>query len=154
MPLTVTGASPSRGSTAGGLAVTISGTGFSTTASDNTVSFGGIPCTVTAATQTSLTCVTGPNPSAGSSAASGALVASALPSAAPATFASVTFSYDPAVTDALASINTTRGSTAGCTPLLISGTFLGAQADYTIRMGSGGATCSITSFNATTITCT
>lgn len=73
-----------------------------------------------------------------------ALVAPQLPAS---------FRYDPAVTDVVTSVNASRGSTAGTTPLLFTGHFGGQQQDYIITLGLGGAACNISSFSATAITC-
>ena len=48
----VTSVGPTRGSTAGGTAVVISGTGFGTVQADVSVSIAGVACTVTAVTNT------------------------------------------------------------------------------------------------------
>ncbi|XP_069115224.1 fibrocystin-L-like [Argopecten irradians] len=57
---TVTGISPGTG--IAGTAATITGTGFSVTASDNSVIIGGVACVATAATSTSITCTIGNGP--------------------------------------------------------------------------------------------
>ena len=46
---------PNNGTTAGGTTVTITGSGFSATKSGDTVKFGSVAATVTAASTTSLT---------------------------------------------------------------------------------------------------
>lgn len=124
VPLSVTSVTPSQGSLGGGLLVSLVGTGFATTlTADNAVSFGGVTCAVVSASQTGLTCVTGAH--VATSPVALALSASSTPGVAPTAFASVTFTYSPALTDTITAINTTRGSTAGGTPLLITGTFAG-----------------------------
>ncbi|XP_048575327.1 fibrocystin-L-like isoform X2 [Nematostella vectensis] len=55
----ITSVSPSRGGTGGGVTLTISGSGFSTTPSGNKVTIDGTVCTVNSATATTITCVTG-----------------------------------------------------------------------------------------------
>jgi len=45
-----------------GTAITITGTGFSSITSDNTVTMGGVDCSVTAVTTTSITCDVGNGP--------------------------------------------------------------------------------------------
>ena len=64
-PPTVTGVSPAAGTVLGGASVVVTGTNFSTTLADNSVTFGTSTATVTAATATQLT-VTTPAGSAGS----------------------------------------------------------------------------------------
>lgn len=51
--------SPSRGGTGGGVVVTIKGSGFSTTQSDNKVTIDGTACAVTSASETEIQCKTG-----------------------------------------------------------------------------------------------
>merc|ERR1719199_1685349 len=53
---TVTGIDVASGSYGGGLSVTLSGTGFNSEATDNSVTICGEPCPVTAASPTSVTC--------------------------------------------------------------------------------------------------
>ena len=50
VPLQVSAISPSSGGLGGGLAVTLTGSGFSLTPSDNSITFGSIPCTVLSVT--------------------------------------------------------------------------------------------------------
>ncbi|XP_052286416.1 fibrocystin-L-like [Dreissena polymorpha] len=59
---TVTGASPSSGTSALSTALTVTGTGFIPTAGKNKVTIVGIECTVTMATATSITCNVGNGP--------------------------------------------------------------------------------------------
>lgn len=56
MNATVTGVSPSEGSTAGGVLITINGRGFDATAAATVVAIGGAPCSVTSVTNTAITC--------------------------------------------------------------------------------------------------
>lgn len=60
----VSGISPTRGSTAGGTAVTITGSNFGATAADTTVTLAGVPCTnVVVVSSTTITCTSGdPSP--------------------------------------------------------------------------------------------
>ena len=58
----VTGISPRYGTYKGGETVTFTGTGFSTTTSEATVTIDGITCTVTSATSTQIQCTTGARP--------------------------------------------------------------------------------------------
>jgi len=62
LPLTVASIDAASGSTAGGLAVTIAGSGFAADAASVGVLFGDVPCTVTAASRTAVTCTVGPLP--------------------------------------------------------------------------------------------
>ena len=57
---TLTGVSPSTGSRAGGLEVTVVGTGFDVDPQQNRVSIGGAACSISAATTTQLLCVIDP----------------------------------------------------------------------------------------------
>ena len=61
VPLTISSALALTGSTGGGLAITIAGSGFSTRLADNTVVIDTAPCVVTAATASQLVCVTSPH---------------------------------------------------------------------------------------------
>ena len=161
VPLVVTTVSPSVGSMAGGLTVTITGTGFSANPSDKSVAFGTVPCTIVSSSPSSLVCITGALKSGASAAA--VTVAASLPlniatlpdQQAPTAVPSFAFTYDPTLTDVVTAVNTTRGSTAGGTPLLIQGSFGGSAADYSVLIGDVGvgANCSIVDFTSTAITC-
>jgi hypothetical protein len=59
---TVSAINPPRGTTAGGTVLTITGTGFSSTADENTVVIDGVACVVSASTDTTITCTTGARP--------------------------------------------------------------------------------------------
>ena len=52
----VTNVFPLEGSFAGGSVLTVTGTGFSTTSSDNIIKVGGTPCSVTSSTSTEVIC--------------------------------------------------------------------------------------------------
>jgi hypothetical protein len=58
----LTSMNPRYGSVVGGESVTFTGTGFSTTASDNEIIIDGIACVPSSATSTSVTCVLGKRP--------------------------------------------------------------------------------------------
>eukprot|EP00955_Chlamydomonas_euryale_P108350 365843-Chlamydomonas_euryale.AAC.8 len=131
---------------AGGTIVAVAGSGFNTDASANRVSLGGSPCTVLSVTPTELTCRTGAAPSDGSAAVDAVLSAAALPGLPLAVWPNVTFSYDPQLSDVVTSVNTTRGSTAGGTALAVAGNFRGAAEEYSVLLGTSGATCEIVSF--------
>lgn len=57
----ITSVTPSRGGTGGGTTLTILGTGFSDTQSDNIVTIDGVECNVTYANSSLITCQTGPH---------------------------------------------------------------------------------------------
>jgi len=59
---TLTAVSPRYGTVVGGTSVTFTGTDFSSTTSDYTITIDGINCPVSAATTTSVTCTTGSRP--------------------------------------------------------------------------------------------
>ncbi|XP_041373046.1 fibrocystin-L-like isoform X2 [Gigantopelta aegis] len=107
---TITGVNPSSGMVANSIAITITGTGFDSTPANNTVSIGGVACTVTAATATTITCNIGNGPT-GSHAIVVDVAGKGLASG------SVTFSYLSAIT----SISPTSGSIGGGTTLTITG---------------------------------
>ncbi|GAX81122.1 hypothetical protein CEUSTIGMA_g8556.t1 [Chlamydomonas eustigma] len=157
--LSVTSISPSQGSLGGGLEVVLSGTGFSILngTTSNTIMFGGVVCDVISVNVSQLTCITRayPNASTITQPVASTLSASALPGVFPTSFSAITFTYSPSLTDTITAINTTRGSTAGGTPLLITGTFQGNQSNYQVLLGgpNSGASCNISFFNNTSITC-
>jgi len=53
---------PRYGRVVGGDSVTFEGAGFSADASANEITLDGVPCAITAASETALTCTTGPRP--------------------------------------------------------------------------------------------
>ena len=57
----ITSVTPSRGGTGGGTTLTIHGSGFSDTQSDNVVTIDGVECNVTYANSSLITCQTGPH---------------------------------------------------------------------------------------------
>ena len=121
--LNLTGVSPASGSTAGGTTLTISGSGFSTNASEVNVTIGGVQCAVRSSNSTTLVCLTGAAP-AGVRRSRSLLAATSYdvlvtPSAGALTFAvpSQQFLYDPTLTPAVTAMSPTRGSTAGGTLL-------------------------------------
>lgn len=59
---TLTSISPKYGTVAGGTSVTFTGTGFSSTPSDVTVTIDGVDCPVSSSTSTSIVCTTGNRP--------------------------------------------------------------------------------------------
>lgn len=137
---TVTSISPSSGSTTGGAAVTITGTGFVTAA---TVSIGGNQCTgVTVVNPTEITCTTAAN--------SAGVVSVAVTNEDTQTgSASNLFTYVGAPT--VTTISPSAGHTAGGTNITITGTnfISGMTVDF------GGSACAgITVVSSTSLTCT
>jgi hypothetical protein len=128
-PPTVTGLSPTGGSSAGGTSVTITGTGF-TGASG--VSFGGVPASsFTVTSPTSITAVSPPE------AAGTVDVTVATPGGTSATGSGDQFTVTSAGAPAVTSLGTTGGSTAGGTLVGISGYgFTGASS---VAFGTAGA---------------
>lgn len=138
----ITTLAPAQGPTAGGTAVTITGTGFAATASGNGVRFGSTPATVTAASATSLTMIAPPG-SAGP--------VSVTVSTADGTSTAATYTYvaPPAVT----SVSPSSGSTAGGTSVTIKGSgFSPAAAGDAVAFG--GVAGTVTAASATSLTVT
>jgi hypothetical protein len=152
--LSVTGVLPASGSSAGGTTVTITGSGFDTNASFVAVAFGSVPCTVTAATATSLTCVTGALNSKPGSAMPLALSVTPTSGASASSFPSLTFSFDPALEASISSVSPARGSTEGGTAITITGTGFDTLGTTTTTVAIGSVACgSVSVVNAATITC-
>lgn len=136
---TVASVSPTQGAGAGGTSVTITGTGF---VSGATVVFGGVPCSVTGLTATSITCTTG----------------SRSPGTVNMTVTnpdlqdgSLTSAYTYLAAPVISTISPNNGPLAGGTFITITGTdFLsGATIDV------GGTPCAGTAFvDSMTMTCT
>jgi len=137
-PPTVTTVSPTKGPLGGGTPVTITGTGFGAT---STVKFGSASATVSAHTTTQLT-VTAPAGTAPGQ-VDVLVTTTGITSSAGA---SDKFTYDPTV----ASLSTTKGSTAGGTSVTITGT--GFAATSTVKFGS--ATATVSAHTSTTLTVT
>jgi hypothetical protein len=137
---TVSSISPTLGSTAGGTTLTITGTGF---ISGATVAVGGINCTsVSVASTTSLTCVSGARTAASVSAV--VTNSDLQASSAGGVFA---YSNPPAP----ASVNVSAGALAGGTSITITGTDFTNPAGVTIN----GSICgSVTVTGTTQIDCT
>ena len=123
VPHTVTGITPTSGSDAGGLLVTITGTGFSDAAADVAVQLSGADCAVVSTNATAITCLTGRSLAKAQATPGGAgsSEVAVQPSAfAPLrTAAGLTFQYisAPVVTG----VSPPRGSTAGGTDVVITG---------------------------------
>jgi IPT/TIG domain-containing protein len=137
-PLTITSVEPASGSTAGGTPVTIKGTGFGTTPADNTVTIGGGPATVTAASATSLTVTTPPG-----TAGPAPVVVTNTSDSSTATDAGAFTYVEPAPT--ITSVEPSTGSTSGGTSVTIKGTGFGSGV-IAVEFGSVNAT----SFKAST----
>ena len=141
---TITAIAPTSGSTAGGTAITITGTGFVAGA---TVSVGGAACTgVTVVSASSITCTT----PAGTVGAKNVVVTNADTGAATLTGA---FTYSAGVSaPTITSVTPTSGSTAGGTAITITGT--GFLTGAGVRVGAALRACtSVTVVSATSITC-
>ena len=140
-PPTVTGVAPASGSTNGGTAVTITGTGF---AAGATVTIGGNPATgVTVGNSTSITATT-PAHAAG---AVGITVTNADGQSATSANAFTYIAPPPTI----ASVAPASGPTAGGTVVTITGTNYAAGATVTI---GGTAATGVTVVNSTTIQAT
>ena len=141
VPPSVTGVSPSSGSTSGGTSVTITGTNF---IGATGVTFGGTAATgVTVVNATTITATT-PAKAAGT-----ASVVVTTPSGSNA--ANTLFTYAAPVPPSVTGVSPSSGSTSGGTSVTITGTnFIGATG---VTFGGTAAT-GVTVVNATTITAT
>ena len=141
-PPTVTAISPNSGSTAGGTAVTITGTNF---AGATGVNVGGVACTpYTVVSNTSITCTTGAH------AAGTASVEVTTPDGTNSTNALYTYTVTVAAPTVTA-ISPNTGSTAGGTAVTITGTNFTGATSVTV----GGVACTpYTVGSPTSITCT
>ena len=136
---TVTGVSPNSGTTAGGTAVTITGTNFATGA---TVTFGGTAATSVAVTNSTTITATTPAGSAGA-----ATVTVTVSGQSGSLAGAFTYIAPPTVT----SVSPSTGAVAGGTAVTITGTNFAAGA--TVTFGGTAATNVVVS-NSTTITAT
>lgn len=152
-PLSVGSVSPASGSYAGGVSVTILGTGFSLNSTEVAVAFGGVPCTITTVNATSLTCITGSYAAYLASATTVTL--SVIPSlgGTNTSYAGLTFTNDPSVTPTISAVTPTRGSTMGGTTVTFTASGLPVSAvGLTIVLGAT-ACGNVTLVNSTTVTC-
>ncbi len=140
---TVTGVSPSSGTTAGGASVAITGTNLT---SASAVLFGGLPATsYTVNSATSITAIAPPLATATWD------ITVTTPSGTSATSGSDHFTVTAASLPTVSSLGTTSGSTAGGTSVAITGTnFTGAQQVYF----NGIAATAFTVTSSTSITAT
>ncbi len=137
----ISGIAPSNGPTAGGTAVTITGTDFSGATS---VTIGGVAATsVVLVGPTTITCVT----PAGTAGAKSVIVSTAGQTAT----LTNGFSYVAPGAPTVSSISPSSGPTAGGTLVTITGTNFAAGATVTI---GGAAATGVTVVSATSITCT
>ncbi|CAH1788932.1 unnamed protein product [Owenia fusiformis] len=137
---TVTASTPSQGPANTDL--TITGTGFHTTADQNTVLIGGAICDVTSATSTEIHCTTG-NAAAGSA---DIIVRVIGKGNAEHNGGPFQFTYEAAVT----ALTPTTGSIAGGTFITL--TISSLRDDALVSVG--GNDCPVSTRTATTITCT
>jgi hypothetical protein len=137
---TVTEISPPTSSLAGGLRVTIFGTGFAQIPAAVKVSIGGSPCDVVSARSTAIECIT---PRGAPGAAAVAVAPSPHVGLETAPGLQFQFVAAPVVTG----VSPPRGSTAGGTPVVISGT--GLTADV-VSVAMGGTPCAGVQFVSST----
>tara|TARA_R110002072_G_scaffold276051_1_gene437383 strand:- start:111990 stop:116984 length:4995 start_codon:yes stop_codon:yes gene_type:complete len=137
---TVSGVAPTSGILAGGTAVTITGTGYVTSAS---VSIGGVACSgVNVVGPTTITCTTGAN-------TTGAKTVTVTNADTQNGSLATAYTYDPA--PGVTSVAPSAGALAGSTAIVITGTDFVSGATVTID----GLPCTgVTFVNATTINCT
>ncbi|MCI0343271.1 MAG: IPT/TIG domain-containing protein [Planctomycetales bacterium] len=139
---TITSVTPVSGPTAGGTAITITGTNFVTGA---TVAVGGTAATsVTVVSGTTITAVT----PAGAAGPANVVVTNPDTLSATATSA-YTYTSGPPPAPTVTAVNPTSGPTAGGTAITITGT--GFQTGATVTVGGAAAT-SVTVLSAATIT--
>jgi len=143
---TLTSISPTSGSTTGGTSVTITGTNFATTPGDNTVDFGTVAATVTAASATSLT-VTAP---AGTGTQD---VTVTTAGGTTSITAADQFTYIAPPAPTVTSISPTSGPEAGGTTVTITGTdFDPIEGNNTVKFGTTVA--AVTGASSTSLTVT
>jgi hypothetical protein len=140
---TVTGISPTSGSTAGGTSLTITGTNFS---GATAVAFGGVAASsFTVNSSTSITATSPPEPTGTVD------LTVTTPSGTSATGSPDLFTYTAASVPTVSSLGTTSGSTAGGTSVTVTGTnFTGATGVFF----GGVAASSFTVSSSTSITAT
>lgn len=136
---TVTEVSPAAGSAAGGTELTITGTGF---AEGVTVTVGGAECTVSAVTETTITCTTTAH-------AAGEVDVVVANAGGGQVTAAAAFTYEP-INPVVVSASPPSGSVDGGTSLTISGSGFVEGASVTV----GGSPCTVTAITETSITCT
>jgi hypothetical protein len=133
---TVTGISPTSGSTAGGTSVTITGTGFNTAAGATSVAFGATNASIVACSTTTSCTATSPSGALGT--VDVLVTANGLQSAANPAADQFTYVTPPPV---VGFVGPTSGPTAGGTPVTITGTgFSSAPGAMTVSFGANPAT--------------
>ena len=147
-PPTVTAIAPTSGSTLGGTAVTISGSGFSITPLATTVTFGATAAAVVLCAFTTSCTATSPAGAAGP-----VDVTVTVAGLTSATSAADLFTYlTPAPAPTVTSVSPTSGSTLGGTAVTISGSGFSTGATVTVGgiLATGVALGSASSISATT----
>lgn len=129
------GMTPTTGSTSGGTLLTITGSGFSTTLSQDTVTIGGLNAPVQSVTPDGTTLIVKTPAGDGTNLAVSVTVSGQ-------TSNSLFFSYAP---PSVVSISPNRGTTAGRSLLTILGSSFGSNPTVTI----GGVICPVQSINST-----
>ncbi|XP_041477742.1 fibrocystin-L-like isoform X1 [Lytechinus variegatus] len=133
---------PPEGSSADGTAISITGSMFSITPSENSVTINGVECAVWASTDTSITCDVGESPAGEYEVRVQVLgLGYAEYENGPVTF---NYTFD------LTSVSPSRGSTAGGTVVTIDGHGFGDDMEVTVA----GRDCDIISVSYDTISCT
>ena len=158
---TATSISPTSGSVQGGTVVTIDGSGFSHISIRNSLSFGGVACTILESSSSQISCMTG---SASVSTASLSATVNGFPVST-----SLTFEYTSTSTPQITSLSSPSNinSLSGGDTIQITGTQLGASSsDVRVIVVSDGFVdfnmadeCTVDSFNTdqsgeVSITCT
>ncbi|KAG2491954.1 hypothetical protein HYH03_009686 [Edaphochlamys debaryana] len=153
VPLSVTGLSVNRGSSAGGMTVVIQGSGFDLNMTNVVVRFGNFSCDVQSVTPTSLTCITGALPATPAAPVTYPLLVQTTLGVNLTTLSQFTFTYDPALESSAMLATPGRGSTEGNTTIVVTGSGFDLAADTTITIG--GTQCgNLTVVNSTAIRCT
>ncbi|GAQ89759.1 hypothetical protein KFL_005590010 [Klebsormidium nitens] len=136
VPLTVTSVQPTKGGLAGGLVMTISGTGFSSNITDYSIVIGGARCLVLTSSVTGVSCLTG------AAAAGMRPIQVSMGAYYFNNTAFGAFEYRLDLTPQLAAVSPTRGSTAGGTLVTLSGSGFGA-APSNVTVTIADVTCAV-----------
>lgn len=139
----ISGVSPTSGSTFGGAVLTINGNGFSSLPSNVQVTVGTGSCSVIQTTPAQIQCLIPPQASSSAS-ATVSVVSNGV------TFpSSSSYTYSAAATPTVSSINPTSG-TSGQSLVISGSNFVTGQSTVTV----GGIPCVVASDSSTSITCT
>ena len=142
---------------AGGLVVTILGSGFDTSAAGVRARFGSAPCTILAPnTNTSaVVCLVGALLPMPTSSTRVPLYLTPSAGATEAVYANITFTFNPALTATVTSISPARGGTAGGTNVTVTGTgFLQPANPSDLAVTVGSKPCvNVTWIAAASLTC-